>query len=77
MDTESQSMDEPILSPNNDTNNEPKVARFLERMEVRVKDSSSAVVVAGCEGIVTCIIAPDVVLFQVNKLACWLSFTQS
>ena len=66
MDTNSQSIDESVLGPSSDTENVPKVTRFLERMEVRVKDSSSVVAVAGCEGFLTCIIHPGACLFQVS-----------
>ncbi len=40
-----------------------KTPRYLEKMEVRIKDSSQSH--AGCEGFVTCIIPPDACLIQV------------
>ena len=53
--------------------NATKIPRYLEKMEVRIKDSSQAR--AGCEGFVTSIIPPDACLIQVCEPFMWSHYS--
>ena len=47
----------------------PKTPRYLEKMEVRVKDSAETRDIAGCEGLVISAQSLDVYLVQVKNVS--------